>query len=144
MKIKLSEEFCAAHFLIGHERCGRIHGHNWSLTVSIEGLENEHGMIIDFSVLKSAVRKILEKYDHKILIPNTLEKKLSENSVLISFDSKKYVFPLEDCVFLDIKNTTCEELSGLFYREIKNFLPPECKEIEVIVEEKKGQGVKYP
>lgn len=142
MKIKLSEEFCSAHFLVGHERCGRIHGHNWCLTVIIEGLENDSGMIVDFSVFKSEVRRILEKYDHKILIPDTLEKEISGNKVLICFNSKKYVLPLEDCVFLDVKNTTCEELARLFYGDIKNFVS--CDGIEILVEEKKGQGVVYP
>lgn len=142
MKIQVSEEFCSAHFLLGHSKCGRIHGHNWKLTVIIEGKKNSEGMIVDFSVLKAGVRKILSKYDHKILLPSMLEKEVFGKEVKFFFDSKKYVFPLEDCVFIDVKNTTCEELAGVFYNEIKNFVS--CDGISIIVEEKKGQGAVYP
>lgn len=61
-------EFCYAHFLPGHEKCGTTHGHNGILEVTISGVQDEDGMIIDFSRLKEIVEiEVLTHVDHKNL-----------------------------------------------------------------------------
>ncbi len=45
--------------------CTNIHGHNWYITVEIEGDKlNKEGMLIDFTVIKKLIH---DKLDHKNL-----------------------------------------------------------------------------
>jgi 6-pyruvoyl tetrahydropterin synthase/QueD family protein len=59
----------ASHLLPGHYKCSRMHGHNYVLDVKIESDKLEHGMLIDFVTIKKEIRKMIEKYDHKLLLP---------------------------------------------------------------------------
>lgn len=60
---------------IGHrlsknlDKCFSVHGHNFQLLVGLRSRRlNENDMIMDFSELKSIVNKILDDYDHALLI----------------------------------------------------------------------------
>ena len=45
--------FSAAHMVIGHQSCGKIHGHSYIVDVEIEGKRTgQFGFVIDFKVLK--------------------------------------------------------------------------------------------
>ncbi|WP_456370456.1 6-carboxytetrahydropterin synthase QueD [Geoglobus sp.] len=67
MRIGVSERFSAAHSIPGHERCGRLHGHNFRVEVEIEGDIRENGMVMDFYDLKKHLREVLSEFDHRIL-----------------------------------------------------------------------------
>ncbi|AIY90682.1 6-carboxytetrahydropterin synthase QueD [Geoglobus acetivorans] len=67
MRIGVSERFSAAHSIPGHERCGRLHGHNFRVEVEIEGDVRENGMVMDFYDLKKHLREVLSEFDHRIL-----------------------------------------------------------------------------
>ena len=64
MKLGITEYIDCAHYLPGHEKCGRLHGHTYTVDVIIEG-EKKQGMILDFADLKTAVRRVLAEYDHR-------------------------------------------------------------------------------
>ena len=64
MKLGITEYIDCAHMLPGHEKCGRLHGHTYTIDVIIEGQKKE-GMILDFADLKKAVREVLAVYDHR-------------------------------------------------------------------------------
>lgn len=66
MKLGITEYIDCAHHLPGHEKCGRLHGHTYTVDVIIEG-EKKQGMIVDFADLKLAVREVLAEYDHRSL-----------------------------------------------------------------------------
>jgi 6-pyruvoyltetrahydropterin/6-carboxytetrahydropterin synthase len=56
-------EFAAAHIIAGHPKCGRIHGHNYTLLAKIYGQGNEW---LDFEEIKRKVDQLIdEKYDHR-------------------------------------------------------------------------------
>lgn len=147
IKISIVKNFSSAHFLIEHEKCGRIHGHNWKVKVIIEGELEEHGWVMDFTVLKKVVDELLNKYDHKMLLPNSIS--YDENSIKgnlsFSVNSKRYSFPKEDCVILPIANVTCENLSMLLHNELKKFLKNfgNIHGLEVIVNEREEQGASF-
>lgn len=69
MLIKKDFTFDAAHFLTKyHGKCENLHGHTYSLSVTLEGEPGIDGMIIDFQELSDLVRKdILTKLDHQDL-----------------------------------------------------------------------------
>lgn len=63
MKLGVSSYLDCAHFLPGHPKCGRLHGHTYKVDVSIEG-DHSKGMIVDFAELKSSIREAFADYDH--------------------------------------------------------------------------------
>ena len=71
--LKSEDSFDAAHFLKGYEgKCSNIHGHRWRVVVEIKGekLSEEaqtRGMIVDFSDLKKAIKKLCDKFDHTFI-----------------------------------------------------------------------------
>ncbi len=67
--IKVTDSFSAAHFLRHYKgKCENMHGHNWKVFVEMEGTKlDEAGMLIDFGIVKSELKNILETLDHKIL-----------------------------------------------------------------------------
>lgn len=66
MKLGITEYIDCAHYLPSHEKCGRLHGHTYTIDVIIEG-EKKGGMIVDFADLKGTVKNILAEYDHRSL-----------------------------------------------------------------------------
>ena len=71
MKMRLSRtfKFDAAHKLVDYPgKCARIHGHTYTLIVTIEGEPDKTGMIMDFFDIKNVVeQKITAKLDHTYL-----------------------------------------------------------------------------
>jgi 6-pyruvoyltetrahydropterin/6-carboxytetrahydropterin synthase len=64
MKLGVTEYIDCAHFLPGHEKCGRLHGHTYKIEIMIEG-DHKKGMIIDFADLKKQSKGVLLEYDHR-------------------------------------------------------------------------------
>lgn len=67
--IKVQATFSAAHNLRGYKgKCEELHGHNWKIE-AIASKENldKAGMVMDFRYLKTELKKIMEKLDHKYL-----------------------------------------------------------------------------
>src|SRR5262245_60484552 len=64
MKIGVVEHMDCAHFLPGHPKCGSLHGHTYTIEITVEG-EVRNGMVIDFGDLKRFAREVLANYDHK-------------------------------------------------------------------------------
>lgn len=51
----------------GH-KCKEVHGHTYHLTVYIEGDLDEHlGWVADFGDLKTAIKPVIDRIDHKYL-----------------------------------------------------------------------------
>lgn len=63
IRLGLRDELDCAHFLPGHPKCGRVHGHTYRVELTVEG-EAEGGMLIDFADLKASLWAVLRDYDH--------------------------------------------------------------------------------
>ena len=86
-EVKILDEFCGAHNLRHYKgKCEALHGHNWKieLTVYSKALDKT-GMIIDFTELKSKLRNILSKLDHKHLNDLAYFKKKNPTSENIAY-----------------------------------------------------------
>jgi len=65
--------FDSAHFLHGYDgKCSNIHGHRWTIKVTIAKAElqkggQQDGMVIDFGDLKTAVRTLADTWDHALI-----------------------------------------------------------------------------
>lgn len=96
------QSFDAAHFLREYEgKCASIHGHTWEVKVTVKGTKlNDQGLLIDFGLLKSMLKEVLNYFDHKLIneLPQFGENKL---------------------------NPTAENLAFFIYRSIEEKLPKE-------------------
>jgi len=64
MKVCVETSFSAAHFIPGHKKCGRMHGHNYKVRAKIEGkVDEKTGMVVDFG----KVKEVLRRFDHQTL-----------------------------------------------------------------------------
>jgi len=143
--------FSAAHMIIGHESCGKIHGHSYIVDVEVDGERNgQFGFVIDFKILKNITRKICKSLDHRVLIPiDSPDLKVTyEDENTIEFkvlDCLEYKLPKQDVVLLPTVSTTAESLSVYITEKIVSEL--ENKEflnyIELQVNEGIGQGASY-
>ena len=68
-ELKITSQFAAAHQLREiRGGCENLHGHNWKIEVSVTGGElGKDGLLIDFRLIKSETKKIIDELDHKFL-----------------------------------------------------------------------------
>lgn len=136
--------FSACHFLPGHSKCNRLHGHNYAINLEIEGDMKGDGIIFDFVALKSAMREIASELDHCVLMPGRSEAvnvRVGED-VWVECDGKSYSFPGEDVNVLDIEVISAEALAEYILDKMLDSLDitPNLQSISVGVDEGKGQG----
>lgn len=65
-KVSVRRHFDAAHWLRCYRgKCENMHGHRWEIVVSAASdvLDSE-GMAFDFTVLKKALDRVLDNFDH--------------------------------------------------------------------------------
>lgn len=143
-------KFSAAHFLIFGEKCERLHGHNYAVSVDLEGELDDIGYIFDFTVLKEFAENHCDELDHKTIIPskNTHIQIIESNgNVEVLFRDKRFVFPESDILILPISNCTAELLAYYLSRKIKEDLEDmeatNIASIRVGVEESPGQTAYY-
>jgi 6-pyruvoyltetrahydropterin/6-carboxytetrahydropterin synthase len=145
--------FASAHFITfkGHQ-CETLHGHNYRVGVAVEGtLDAETLFVLDFSVLKQIARQLVDRIDHKVLLP-TLNPKLAfrEENEQVSVDyfgQPTYVFPKRDCALLPIPNSTAEMLAQYLGSQVRDELAAggytHLTSLELEVEENYGQSATY-
>ena len=137
----LNIKFSSAHFIIEHEKCSKLHGHNFYVTVEIEGeIIDEKGFVIDFLHIKNMLKSICNNLDHKVLVPERYAN-IVNDYVEIKTD-KIYKIPREDVILLPVNNVTSEELAKFIFDKLKVYLKEykNVKWLKVIVEEEPGQG----
>jgi 6-pyruvoyltetrahydropterin/6-carboxytetrahydropterin synthase len=145
--------FASAHFITfkGHQ-CESLHGHNYRVGVAVEGaVDSECLFVLDFSVLKQITRKLVDRIDHKVLLP-TLNPKLAdrEDGDRISVDyfgQPSSVFPKRDCALIPIPNSTAEMLAQYLGSQVRQELAAggytHLTSLELEVEENYGQSATY-
>ncbi len=135
--------FSASHILPGHEKCGRIHGHNYAIHVRISGKPKKSGVVYDFLPIKEKLRKIADSLDHRILIASGMKGlTVKDDEVLIELEDKRYVFPEEDSLILNIDQVTAEQLALYILEKVIEELdfPDSIDTVEIGVDESRGQG----
>lgn len=67
--VRIEGSFAAAHYLADyHGKCERLHGHNYRVRVWARGESlDSGGMLLDFGILKRALKDVLEPLDHGLL-----------------------------------------------------------------------------
>jgi len=97
-EVKVSREFCAAHFLRDYiGKCANLHGHNWKVEIAFQSRKlSSNNLLVDFNDLWSALDKLIEVLDHQ---------------------------NINDLSPFDRESPTSEKLAQWFFEEIKTHLP---------------------
>lgn len=68
-ELKVTSHFAAAHNLREfYGKCEDLHGHNWFVEIRVRAKETDKiGLVMDFGVIKSHLKNVLELIDHKYL-----------------------------------------------------------------------------
>lgn len=69
-RLTVRDAFSAGHALRHYQgKCERMHGHNFAVELCVEGtsLTGDTELLLDFKVLKTILRQVLEGLDHRIL-----------------------------------------------------------------------------
>ncbi len=143
---KLNIHFSAAHCIPYHEKCERLHGHHYAVHLEMDGdLDPVTGWVMDFTPVKSHLKKIADELDHRVIVPTApgrVTHEVQEHSVVMGIMDKRYVFPKEDCVLVPIPTSTAEHLAGWILKQLSNRVqfPPNVRAVRVGVDEGYGQG----
>lgn len=142
--------FAAGHFITYGGLCERLHGHNYRVSVVIEGDLDENHYVFDFVELKTIMREIVNELDHKMLLPDhnpALTISEDGDSISVRFEERRYVFPRQDVVLLPVPNTTAEMLARFLAGRLRETLTgPSAARLTAIaveVEESFGQSAWY-
>lgn len=140
----LDIRFSSAHFLPTHDKCQRLHGHDYSVSVEIEGYSAK-GFVVDFLEVEKMLREIVDKLDHRLLLPNQSEKlewHESGNNVDISYNGKLLSVPREFTYHINVDSTSSEEISdhlaGILMERLKD--ESNVKSLTLCLYEGPGRG----
>ena len=115
--------FASAHFLIfANGRREPLHGHNYQVSVAMEGELDRAGVVLDFITFKPLVKQVCDALDHRTLIQtNSSAIKVRKNAqqVEILYKKQKLLLPRGDVILLPIANTSTELLAEYIAGQIK-------------------------
>jgi len=118
--------FSAAHFItLGDDTCEPLHGHNYRVAAEVHGPLGPNHWVVDFLVLRDALRAVLGDLDHRVLLPTghrLILVEAGQDEVQVRCGQRRWVFPRPECVLLPIANTTGELLAAYIARRVAGSL----------------------
>ena len=140
-------KFSAAHFIAYQGFREPLHGHNYQVSVRVEGGLGQDGYVLDFGLVKQATKRVCERLDERVLLPvdsDCLRFERVEGQVTVTYeDGARFSFPEADVVLLPIVHTSAEELARYVLSRVRAELPDlqrrGVRSIEVGVAEAPGQ-----
>ncbi|RMF96962.1 MAG: 6-pyruvoyl tetrahydrobiopterin synthase [Planctomycetota bacterium] len=106
--------FSAAHFIaFDTQTIEPVHGHDYTVDAFISTQMGPHGYGIDFLEAEDVLHRLVQSWDHKVLLPETghlIDVRQTDQGVEVTFGAKRWMFPREDVVLLPVENTTSELL----------------------------------
>jgi len=140
--------FASAHFLIFADgQREPLHGHNYQVSVKLEGELDRAGVVLDFIAFKPMIKGICDSLDHRTMIqsksPN-LDVRRHAKEFEIRYKAQRIILPKRDVILLPLANTSTELLAEhvamLIRRGIRaKFHGAKIRALEVGVEEARGQ-----
>jgi len=140
--------FASAHFLIfANGKREPLHGHNYQVSVKLEGELDRAGVVLDFISFKPMVKRICDSLDHRTLIQTEsplLQVRRRRNEIEVRYRQQKIVLPKQDVLLLPLANTStellAEHVAKLIQRQVRQkFRGVKIHSMEVGVEEARGQ-----
>ena len=140
--------FASAHFLIfANGKREPLHGHNYQVSVKLEGELDRAGVVLDFIAFKPIVKQICDSLDHRTLIPldcPILQIRRRAREIEVRYKRQKIILPKQDVILLPLANTSTELLAqhvgSRIRRQVREkFRGSKIRSIEVSVDEARGQ-----
>ena len=140
--------FASAHFLIfASGKREALHGHNYQVSVAVEGELDSAGVLLDFITFKPLVKRVCDDLDHRTLIQREsplLKIREERRGIEIRYQDQRIILPRRDVILLPLANTSTELLAEYIAERIrrltqKKFPGARLRLIEVGVEEARGQ-----
>ncbi len=142
-------DFSCGHFLLFADHTREpLHGHNYRCEVEFEGTLSSDDMVLNYIHVKPMVKRICDELNHHTILPTLNEdlKVWREGTQVMAryHDGSLFSFPQQDCILMDVHNTSTEALSVHIARRIGQELDKtqdaaRISHIRVGVEEAPGQ-----
>jgi len=139
--------FSASHIATMGAGAEPLHGHNYRVTVTLEGDLTADSWVLDFGELRRLARGLCAELDHRFLLPGKsrlLQAREREEEWEIAVAGRRYVIPKSDVVALPIDNSTAERLAewlcGRLKKDLRGAGAGNLTTISVGVEEAPGQA----
>lgn len=143
-------KFNAAHFIAYKGFREALHGHNYRVSVDLEGDLGEQGYVLDFGLVKQVARRVCKRLDEKTVIPadsDCLRVREEGGQVIVGYENEEFRFPATDVVLVPIVHSSAEELARYLAGEIRRELGGEgvvgIRAIQIGVEETPGQAAYF-
>jgi 6-pyruvoyltetrahydropterin/6-carboxytetrahydropterin synthase len=124
-KVHVSKDyliFCAAHFITYEGKSEPLHGHNYRVSVTVQGDLQTDEYVFNFVTLKRLMRTLVDQLDHRTLLPesNPCFCITRENGeVTVAAQDRRYVLPESDVLILPLSNTTAEKLAEYLAAQLR-------------------------
>jgi len=139
-------KFSAAHFIAYPGFREALHGHNYRVSIEVEGTLGREGYVVDFGVVKRIARRLCGRLDEKVIVPaqsDCLTIQDGADVVVVRYERDEFRFPARDTILLPIVHSSVEELARYLAAELRAELTREgidgVTAVEVGVEESFGQ-----
>ncbi len=141
-------KFSAAHFtLFPQGGAELLHGHNYRVRVELAGERlDSHGLLVSFERAKVAIRAACAALDGRVLVPaGAAEVTIVRHGdgVEVSFENRRYLFPVADVLELPLRNTSIELLAEWLWHGLAPDVGGGADEMSVSVEETSGQSCSF-
>ncbi|HVN85833.1 MAG TPA: 6-carboxytetrahydropterin synthase [Candidatus Binatia bacterium] len=143
-------KFSAAHFIAYPGFREALHGHNYRVSVEVEGQLGPNGYVVDFGVVKKVARRVCARLNEKMIVPTAsdcLAVADDGSQVVLRYEQAEFRFPRTDAALLPIVHSSAEELARYLAGELRRELHGEGIDgvlaLEVGVEETTGQTAYY-
>ncbi len=114
----LDFKFNSAHFICHKHQREELHGHNYKLTVEVEGMNlNKENELIKEKEFHLVITSICNSLKHRLLIGknniNLVISELNTNQISIKTlcDDKEFILPKEDIKVIEIDQISAEQLA---------------------------------
>ncbi len=141
-------KFSAAHFIAYKGFRERLHGHNYRVSVDVEGTRlGPEGYLLDFGLLKRIARDVCRTLDEKVVIPmhsDCLRIHEEAGQIIVLYENDEFRFPTADVALVPITHSSAEELARHLAGEIRRALGKHAIDritaLTIGVEETTGQA----
>jgi 6-pyruvoyltetrahydropterin/6-carboxytetrahydropterin synthase len=145
---RAEHKFSCAHMTVFADGTKeRLHGHNYTVAVTLEVERIELAAMIPFAPLKTALGDLCRAWkEHVLLAAHNPFFVVVRDAGELEFTlcGERYVMPRHDALLLPIDNISVEALAAhvaaVLRDEIRRLAVPQAIALEVAIEESPGQG----
>ncbi len=127
-----------------------LHGHTFRAKLKITGIPDEFGCVVDFVLVEQIMVKILERFEHKILVPASdpdLTLRHVGSQLKVGVLNREWEFPAKDVKLLPVKSTSTETIAEVILAEFvdvmqkNNILPSPFSDDQFILTLEEDTGM---